>query len=124
SLLVYRQPCHRAGSPIEALHDSQLVARIECRCAPAAAPPPLASTRDRPAACGTAIQVPIGTPLGWQERRSNLLDRGTGQLDDAPGDAIVAVVGVSAAIPIDPVAHVDELLGHHDLEGARLLQVD
>lgn len=36
----------------------------------------------------------------------------------------MAVVGVSAAIPIDPVAHVDELLGHHDLEGARLLQVD
>lgn len=40
------------------------------------------------------------------------------------GDPIVPMVGMAPQVSIDPISHVDEFLGHHDLDGPRLPLVD
>lgn len=77
-----------------------------------------------PATTGTCVQVFGGPVLHGQQRAPDVSQRRTRQLCDTDGDTIMAMMRMATTVAIEPVPHVNQLLGHHDFERFRLSEVD
>lgn len=112
------------GGTIELLNDLQEVTLIERCCAPAARPRSLAPAID-PQVTSRATESVFHRPtLNGEQRRANLRQRNASQRRHPVGDPVIPMMGVSASVPIDVVAHVQELLGDDDLDRTRARNVD
>jgi len=72
----------------------------------------------------TLIAIAEWAPQGWHEAGANLVKGGAGQLGDAKSDPVVPVLRMPAVVAIKEVAHVQQLLGHDDLDRLWLSQID
>lgn len=79
---------------------------------------------DRLPTLRAGVNVAIFALLHRDEGTSNFLKRGTGILRHPIRNAIVAMLGVATTIPIQPVAHMDQLFSDHHLQCALLLVID
>jgi len=106
------------------LDDPQDVPGIEPGRAATTRPRSLPAPGDADTAAGTFVDVANRTTLNRHQGRANFLQRCARQLGHAIRDPVVPVLGVSAAIAVEVIAHMDELFRHDDLQCPGLAPVD
>jgi hypothetical protein len=109
---------------IDGAHDAQLVPAIEGRRTSPARPNAGSATRYLRVAFWASIDVFRSSALDGFDAAAYFLYGRPGQLANLHCDTIVAMTSMPAAISIDPVTHVQELLGDDDFERLRLTEID
>jgi hypothetical protein len=98
--------------------------RIEPRRAPTARPRTVTMPGDLLAAARALVGIASRSPHPRQKRRANFLERGAGECRHPMCDAIVPMLCVPAEVSVEPVSHVQELLGDDHFERLRLRAID
>ena len=86
-----------------------VVARTAC-------PAPAAFTRHLMPTVRAGINVSILPWLYRNKRAADFIQRCSGDMCNPESDSIVTMLGVAAAISIQPVAHMHQLFGNHDFQ--------
>jgi hypothetical protein len=97
---------------------------IKPRSALAARPRTLSVSRNLYAAARARIDVAPRSPRRRANRCANLVERGSSESGHAMRDAIVPMLRVPPEIAVEPVSHMQELLGDDDFERPRPRLID
>ena len=97
---------------------------IKPRSAAATRPGAPATSRHRHAAARALVDISYRAPRRRQQRCSDLIECRPGDSRNSVRDAVVPMLRVPAEVAVEPVAHVQELLGNYHLERPWLRAID